>query len=483
MVFNSITFFVFFCIVFFILLLTKLKCLESKCIPEKLNKFRKFILFIASYVFYGWWDWRFCFLMLGLTYIAYITSLFMDKYGRRKIFIALGVSIPLICLGVFKYFNFFVQSFETVFHIKNTSSLNIILPVGISFYTFQSLSYSIDVYRGEIQAEKSFMDVALYISFFPQLVAGPIVKANDFLPQLKENRCISAQRFSEGIQIFLFGLFKKIVLSDNIAVFVDSVFSQPGIYSYVTLLLGVVSYSIQIYCDFSGYSDMAIGIAYGLGYDLKQNFNLPYISKNISEFWKRWHISLSTWLMEYLYFPLGGNRKGKLRTYLNLFVTMVLGGLWHGANWTFVIWGAIHGVALCVQKKFSELLKHNKEYKGTVTGNLVSCVFTYAFVCFCWIFFRAESFENANEIIYRIATLKDGITHIYSWSVLAIVLLLTATLLAIIKSVNNKEKSVDGYYAVMDLTTIKGLIVFFLAAGITIALAHVGNNPFIYFQF
>ncbi len=481
MTFSSLTFLYFFVIVTVLMAVTKLSFIKKAYSEEKLASYRKMVLVVANYIFYGWWDVRFCFLMLFLTYISYICSLGLEK--NRKLYLSIGVIIPLLVLGIFKYFNFFTDSFAAVFGIKNMMSLKIILPVGISFYTFQSMSYTLDVSRGRLPAERSFIDVAMYISFFPQLVAGPIVKAEDFLPQLKENRNVSWNGLHNGVQIFAFGMFKKLVIADNLSVFVDHVFANPNMYSGFSLVLGVISYSIQIYCDFSGYSDMATGAAKCLGYDLKQNFNLPYLSKNISEFWKRWHISLSEWLMEYLYIPLGGNRKGKARTYINLMITMVLGGLWHGAAWTFVVWGVLHGAALCLQKLFSTAVGHGKNYKGTVAGNIVSAVFTYAFVCFCWIFFRADSFGTAYEVIKGIFTWQSGTLHIYSYSIFAIITVAICSVSAMIKSKKYGNVTVQGYYPNFNLTTVRGLTVFFVFCGIIAALAYTGSNPFIYFQF
>ena len=316
MTFNSLTFAIFFVIVCGLMALTNIEKIR-RLLPGNLLRLRHWVLLLASYVFYGWWNWKCCFLMLGLTLVAYLSA---GAYARdgKKFHVVLGVVLPLVILGIFKYFNFFIDSFCDVFGISRAGSLNILLPVGISFYTFQSLSYTIDVYHGKIKAEKSFKNVALYIAFFPQLVAGPIVKAGEYIPQLYEDRNISLDNFRQGIQFFALGLFKKIVLADNISTFVDAVYESPAEFHALTVLLAVAAYAVQIYCDFSGYSDMAVGGAKCLGYDLSRNFNLPYISRNVTEFWKRWHISLSTWLMEYLYIPLGGNRKGKARQYINL---------------------------------------------------------------------------------------------------------------------------------------------------------------------
>ena len=290
-------------------------------------RLRQLALLAGSYLFYGWWDWRFCFLMLGLTMVAYFSALGMEKYpGKKNVMLAIGVVVPLAVLFFFKYMNFFVESFCDVFGIVRPGALRIILPVGISFYTFQSLSYTIDAWRGKVKVSHDFAKFALYISFFPQLVAGPIVKAADFLPQLDENRSVTRSGVAQGMNTFFWGMLKKAVLADQLALFVDAVYAAPAAYASITVLLAVLAYALQIYFDFSGYSDMAIGCAKCLGYDLAVNFDLPYISRNVSEFWKRWHISLSSWLQQYLYIPLGGNRKGRVRTYINLMLTMLLGG-------------------------------------------------------------------------------------------------------------------------------------------------------------
>lgn len=478
-VFTSLEFFILFFIVYLLILIFNLKIVQEKLSEKTQLALKHTILLIASYVFYGWWDYRFCFLMFALTFVAWLCAKKIDENKHAKLFSIIGVVFPLLILGFFKYFNFFVDSFVDVFGIKSTSTLNIILPVGISFYTFQSMSYTIDVLRKSIKSH-SFPDVALYVSFFPQLVAGPIVKASDFMPQLKKNEPLNLPDLSKGLQIFAFGLFKKIVIADNLSVFVDDVFEKPLAFSSISVILAVISYSIQIYCDFSGYSDMAIGVARCLGYDFRPNFNMPYISKNVTEFWKRWHISLSTWLQEYLYIPLGGNRKGTARRYINLLLTMVLGGLWHGANYTFVFWGLLHGLALCVHKVYMKLRKNKKE---NVIGSAISVIFTYIFVCICWVFFRAESFSVAVDVLSKMFIWSDGITQIFSWSIFSIVVIVAATVVAVIKAKKNNEKEINGFYPVFDLNKVSSLIIFFLAIMIIFMLAYTDSNPFIYFQF
>lgn len=379
----------------------------------------------------------------------------------------MAVCVVLVVLGIFKYYNFFVESFCELFSISSAGTLNIILPVGISFYTFQAISYIADVRLGRLQAEHSFVNVALYIAFFPQLVAGPIVKASEFLPQLSEDRNVSIRNLETGLQIFVFGLFKKIVLADNLSVYVDEVFRYPTLFSAGTIVLAVASYAMQIYFDFSGYSDMAIGSAKCLGYDFSRNFNMPYLSKNVSEFWKRWHISLSTWLKEYLYISLGGNRKGKIRTYINLMLTMVLGGLWHGANWTFVAWGALHGAALCVHKIFA-----GKDRKRSVVRNILCVVITDIFVCLCWIFFRADNISTAFIIIQRMFSFDRGVSHLYSWTFVSLVLMITCHIKAYRKSAS--KEFCNGYYEVMDLGKVSSLIIWFVFIGLTISTGIYG---------
>ena len=380
--FVSIAFFVFFVIVLGLQLVLKKTWM------------RQAVLLIASYVFYGWWDWRFCFLMLGLTVVAFFTALGLEKRPGDKKIVAAGVIVPLAVLFFFKYMNFFVDSFCGAFGITAPGALTIILPVGISFYTFQSLSYTIDAWRGKVEISHDFMKFALYIAFFPQLVAGPIVKAADFLPQLDEERRLTKRGLADGLSIFFWGLLKKAVLADQLSPFVDAVFAAPNAYASVSVALAVLAYAMQIYFDFSGYSDMAIGCAKCMGYDLAKNFDLPYISKNVSEFWKRWHISLSSWLQQYLYISLGGNRKGRTRTYVNLMLTMLLGGLWHGAGVNFIIWGGLHGAALCVHKVWH---RWRPNYANRFT-KAMCVIFTFIFVCLCWVPFRASDFATSAAI-------------------------------------------------------------------------------------
>lgn len=321
----------------------------------------------------------------------------------RKALVALSLLIDLGLLGYFKYTNFFAGMVSQLLE-HNFQPWDIFLPVGISFFTFQSLSYTIDVYRGNLKPLPHLLDYAFYVSFFPQLVAGPIVRAADFAPQIRRPLVITNDMFARGVYFILIGLFKKAVISDYISLnFVDRIFDNPTLYSGLENLLGVYGYALQIYCDFSGYSDMAIGIALLLGFHFPINFNAPYRSVSITDFWRRWHISLSTWIRDYIYISLGGNRKGKLRQYVNLVITMLLGGLWHGASLNFVAWGGAHGIALAVHKFFrQEVLHHGRSFQSHGLRKWIAIVLTFHFVCFTWIFFRQKTFTAGWTMLRQI---------------------------------------------------------------------------------
>lgn len=348
------------------------------------------------------------FVLLGVvTLTDFFLALLMDrtegKAGRRALLIT-SLAVNLGLLGYFKYTNFFYQMLAPLwggeFH-----ALDIFLPVGISFFTFQSLSYTIDVYRRELKPLHNLLDYAFFVSFFPQLVAGPIVRARDFICQIRQPLMVTPEMFGRGIFLIAGGLFKKAVISDYISVnFVERIFDNPSLYSGIENLFGVYGYALQIYCDFSGYSDMAIGIALLLGFHFPINFNSPYKSASITEFWRRWHISLSTWLRDYLYISMGGNRKGRLRTYFNLFMTMLLGGLWHGASWNFVFWGAIHGISLALHKFWRSVLGRDKHYESKGILRVLGIIVTFHLVCFCWIFFRNSTFEGSWTMLHQIFT-------------------------------------------------------------------------------
>lgn len=373
---------------------------------------------LFSYYFYYKSSGTYFFLLGLVTCTDFLIARRMDtlhKKAARKALLALSLTINLGLLCYFKYTNFFYEMLAPLWN-GDYHPLNIFLPVGISFFTFQSLSYTIDVYRRQLSPLDSLLDYAFYVSFFPQLVAGPIVRAKDFIPQIRQPLTITSEMFGRGVFLIATGLFKKAVISDYISVnFVERVFAEPSLYSGIENLLGVYGYALQIYCDFSGYSDMAIGLALLLGFHFPINFNSPYKSLSVTEFWRRWHISLSSWLKDYLYISLGGNRKGNIRTYINLFITMLLGGLWHGASWNFVVWGGLHGLALTAHKWWSRVLlpsigidplsfKEKVARFPMVLVRFVPWFVTFHFVCLCWIFFRQSTFESAWLMITQIAT-------------------------------------------------------------------------------
>jgi alginate O-acetyltransferase complex protein AlgI len=356
---------------------------------------RKVLLLISSYVFYSAWDWRFASLLLLSTVIDYWVARAIEREPadrRRKGWLTISLLANLGILGFFKYFNFFVQSgagFLGWLGLPvDVPTLSIVLPLGISFYTFQTMSYTLDVYRRKLRAAGP-LDFAVFVAFFPQLVAGPIVRASDFLPQLTTLRRWADVVVRPALTLFLIGYIKKACVADNIAPIVDTYFAAPATFTASAAVLAVMLYAVQIYCDFSGYSDMAIGTARLLGYDLCRNFDAPYLSASVTEFWRRWHISLSTWLRDYLYITLGGNRGPAWMTYRNLMLTMLLGGLWHGAAWTFVVWGALHGLALAAERALGiGVAAHGWR-------RLVRVPLTFWWVCVTWIFFRADGFPAA----------------------------------------------------------------------------------------
>lgn len=362
---------------------------------------------LFSYYFYYKSSGFFFFLLGVITVSDFMLARFIAQAKVewvRKMLLAESLCIGLGLLFYFKYFNFFGLTLASLTH-GNFQPADIFLPIGISFFTFQSLSYTIDVYRGNIKPLTHLLDYAFYISFFPPLVAGPIVRARDFISQIRQPLVVTSEMMNNGIYLIICGLFKKAIISDYIGLnFVDRIFDNPSLYSGIENLFGVYGYGLQIYCDFSGYSDMAIGIALLLGYRFNINFNSPYKSATIQEFWRRWHISLSTWLRDYLYISLGGNRKGRVRTYINLFITMVLGGLWHGANWNFIIWGALHGLALAAHK-FLRLILGRGKNDVAPTGSLrhvMGVVITFHFVMFAWIFFRNPSLGDCKTVLAQI---------------------------------------------------------------------------------
>lgn len=374
------------------------------------------LLLVASYVFYGWWDWRFLSLLFASTVLDYLCGWRMhhtEHVHRRRLYLWCSMAGNLGMLGVFKYFNFFAESFAEVLRAvglqPSSVTLDIVLPVGISFYTFQTMTYTLDIFRRRLAPTRNFLDFALFVSFFPQLVAGPIERAAALLPQIERPRRVTAYQIQSGLWLMLWGFFKKIAIADSVAPFVDEAFHGAGNPGWRPLLGALYLFSIQIYCDFSGYSDIARGTARLLGFELMVNFRRPYFATDIREFWHRWHISLSTFLRDYLYIPLGGNRRGRLRTDVNLMTTMLLGGLWHGANWRFVVWGGLHGIYLAVERILAQwrLLPAASPPPFRWLSAALKLLCLFHLVALTWIFFRAETIGGAFAMLTQIVTLVD----------------------------------------------------------------------------
>ncbi|MDO5771712.1 MAG: MBOAT family protein [Bacteroidales bacterium] len=395
----------------------------------------------------------------------------------RRLLTALSITLSLSVLGYFKYANFIVWNWSAIVG-SNFQPLDIILPVGISFYTFQSISYVVDVYKQRIAPTQSWLEYAFYLSFFPQLVAGPIVRADYFLPQLRDNRPATREMTYSGLWLVMVGIVKKAIIADYIAQYNDLIFSNPGGYGGLETLMGIAGYTMQIYCDFSGYSDMAIGISLILGFRLSENFRLPYQSKNITEFWRRWHISLSSWLRDYIYIPLGGNRHGRTRTYLNNLATMLLGGLWHGAAWKFVFWGGMHGVGLMTHKALKPWLDRVPD---SCLTRFASRAVTIAFVSLLWVFFRADSFGDAATIIACAFTTFDA-SHIApfiaergTWCVMMVVIIS-------LHCVPMEWLERASRWFVGTPWAVK-LLLFIAVVQLTLQFMSAEVKPFIYFQF
>ena len=398
MFFNSLDFAIFFPIVFILY-----------WIVAKNLTLRNTLILVSSYVFYGWWDWRFLILIVISSLVDFIVGQKLyktDEVKKRKGLLLISLLVNLGFLFYFKYTNFFIETFVDTFTLfgrkLEVSTLNIILPVGISFYTFQTLSYTIDIYRKQLKPTKDWLAFFSFVAFFPQLVAGPIERAAHLLPQFYKTYKFNYDQVKSGLLLMAFGLFKKMVIADRVAILVNQVYNNPNDYTGVDVIVATVFFAFQIYCDFSGYSDIAIGAARTMGFDLMQNFDSPYLSKSITEFWRRWHISLSTWFRDYVYIPLGGSRNGKYKTYANLFIVFVVSGLWHGAAMTFIIWGAIHGVIIVIEKVFIKVRKKIFTSKKHILNYVIAMPLTFTIVCFAWIFFRANSFSDAMLLVKSI---------------------------------------------------------------------------------
>lgn len=475
MLFNSIDFAVFLPVVFILYWFAFNKSI----------RLQNFLIVIASYFFYGWWDWRFLSLIFLSTVSDYVIALMLSRQEnpfKRKCLLWASMVTNLGLLGFFKYFNFFIDSFSSAFSFFGSEipvrSLDIILPVGISFYTFQTMSYTIDVYRKKMDATNDFVAFTAFVAFFPQLVAGPIERASNLLPQFFRNRVFDYDQAVDGMRQIVWGLFKKIVIADGCARYANMIFNNSDEYSGSTLFLGGVFFAIQIYCDFSGYSDIAIGTSRLFGFNLMRNFAFPYFSRDIAEFWRRWHISLSTWFRDYLYIPLGGSKGGTWMKVRNTFVVFLVSGFWHGANWTFLAWGALNAVF------FLPLLlaRRNREHLDIVAaGRLVpslrelsSMLITFCLTVFAWIFFRSESIEHAFSILQSI----------FSASLLSMPEVLPFTTLVMIAGFLLIEwLGREQQYAIAELG--KGKLRYAMYYCLLVAIFfYAGNeNEFIYFQF
>ncbi|XMO86152.1 MBOAT family O-acyltransferase [Algibacter sp. AS12] len=483
MLFNSFDFFVFlpivFCAYWFIL--------------KKHLKSQNALLLIASYVFYGWWDWRFLSLIMLSTIVDYFVGLQIFKNEDAKIrkrWLRLSVLFNLGLLGFFKYFNFFIDSwvdaFNSIGYQMDYYSLSIILPVGISFYTFQTMSYSLDISKRKLEPTKDFIAFATFVAFFPQLVAGPIERASNLLPQFFKKRKFDYNIAVDGARQMLWGLFKKIVIADNCASYVNDVFQNYSDYSSGTLILGVVVFAFQIYADFSGYTDIAIGVAKLFGFNFKRNFNYPYFSTNISDFWKRWHISLSSWLNDYVFTPLAIEYRNykKYGIFLALFLTFLISGLWHGAGWNYIVWGGLHGLfyipVIFSKKRFSSISsnKINSKNKSTLR-DFPKMVLTFAMVCFTYIFFRAINLTEA--INFNKAIINGLITNnIFDIKIPDIRIVLFIPCLILIEWVQ-REKAYGMDLQKVNSTVLRWVIYFILISVIIIFGAK--SQSFIYFQF
>jgi len=464
MLFTSLDF-----LAFFAVLIVLLICFRT-------SRARFLIVLLASYVFYAAWDWRFLSLLLACSLWNYGLALAIQNARsdrHRKLALIVAVTLNLVALVYFKYANFFIDSLTGLLGIQSPGALNIILPLGISFFTFQGVSYVVDTYRRVHPAEKDLMVFLLFKAFFPQLIAGPIVRAGEFMAQLERPFRFNKIMIRTGLQYFLFGCVSKLVFADNLSIMVDHVFKSPNQYDTATHWLAILSYSGQIYCDFFGYSMMAIGLSRILGYRLPLNFRMPYAAFSIQDFWRRWHITLSNWLRDYLYVSFGGNRKGKVRTYVNLLLTMLIGGLWHGASWNFVIWGGLQGVALILNRLWPKAI-----LGGNFLGNAIGWGSTFLFVVLAWVPFRAVDLPTTAAFYTALAGFGPGQAQ---WIYMPSVILLTVLAgwhVAYLAS-GRFRRSQLAFRRFSPLACLT-LLVAFVAI---LMYAPLGQTPFIYFQF
>lgn len=456
---------------------------------QRSTRLQNIMLLIASYLFYSFWDFRFLSLILVSTLVDYtvgnlIAKTPQDSEKRRKQLLLVSILVNLGLLGFFKYWNFFIESFANGLGVlglePNIPLLNIILPVGISFYTFQTMSYTIDIYRNKLKPEKDILTFALFVCYFPQLVAGPIERAELLLPRLREARQIKLDNILSGCTLIFIGLFKKIAIADAIAPIVNEGFTSIQTHGWVSLLFYAYLFSFQIYGDFSGYTDIARGVSRLFGIELMLNFEQPYFASNLQDFWRRWHISLSTWLRDYLYIPLGGNRHGEWKTYRNLMLTMIIGGLWHGAAWTFVIWGTIHGVVLAITRYWNEKgIFHRYARQFKLLTPLIGIIITYHIVTFAWIFFRANTIQDAIVFIGRIIT-QQGASIVANHLLISTILAFIFILMMDLPQMRLKRQD----FLLGLNSTKRAIYVGIMLVLLIIWGAQSANDiPFIYFQF
>lgn len=481
MIFNSIEFAIFLPIVFFLYWFVFFRNL----------KYQNTLLIVVSYIFYGWWDWRFLSLIIFSSAVDYMVGLGLMRCEikrKRRLLLMTSILVNIGFLAVFKYYNFFVDSFADAFvffgNPFEASRLNIVLPVGISFYTFQTLSYSIDVYKRKIEPTKDIVSFFAFVSFFPQLIAGPIERATNLLPQFYRKRSFYYSRAADGVRQILGGLFKKMVIADNCAVYVNDVFTNYTDYTGSTLLLGLVLFSFQIYCDFSGYSDIAIGTGRLFGFNLKRNFAFPYFSRDIAEFWRRWHISLSTWFRDYVYIPLGGSRVRRMKMIRNVFVIFLISGLWHGANWTFVVWGFINA---CFFLPLMVMRRNRRHTRIVAEGrmfpdfkDILRIAMTFSLVSLAWVFFRSESLGQAVSYIgslfsQSLFTVPEGVSLRVKFTMVFILLMLVVEWLQ-----RSKQHGLE-----IDDLRIPAIVRIGIYYSIVFSILVFGKGmqDFIYFQF
>jgi len=454
----------------------------AACQGARKVRAQNLLLLGASYVFYGYWDWRFCGLLLLSTAVDFVVGLRLAEArrpGARRLLLLASLTVNLSALGLFKYFDFFSASAARLLRALGMEAdpitLGVILPVGISFYTFQTLSYTIDVFRGRLAPTRSAVDFALFVSFFPQLMAGPIERAARLLPQIASPRVVSAGQVEAGVFLILWGYFKKVVVADNLAVLADAVFDGYVDHRGLDLLLGVLAFAGQIYGDFSGYSDIARGLAKLMGFELMVNFRLPYFATDPSDFWRRWHISLSTWLRDYLYIPLGGNRGGRLSTYRNLTITMLLGGLWHGASWNFVLWGAYHGAILVAYRLLAGPRRRAAARCPRVLRLALAMGLMFGLTLVGWVLFRGRSVGQ----IAHFLTMVGPSVSARTWAYASLLAAYGAPLLA----VQVWQQATGDLLAPLGLPArLRALLYAFLVVGVAVWGARE-SPEFIYFQF